>query len=97
MGAAALWGRNGGGIGNILGGSGSCGGGNGTSPTNININGGDTSYSGGGHVAPTAFETFEKGCEEALALTSAIYQGQIAGLKEASAARNLDIDRKSVV
>jgi len=95
LGAAALWGRNGGGIGNILGGgSGSCGGGNGTSPTNININGGDTSYSGGGHVAPTAFETFEKGCEEALALTSAIYQGQIAGLKEASAARNLDIAEK---
>lgn len=95
LGAAALWGRNGGGIGNILGGGGSsCGGGNGTSPTNININGGDTSYSGGGHVAPTAFETYEKGCEEALALTSAIYQGQIAGLKDASAARNVDIAEK---
>ena len=94
LGAAALWGRNGGGIGNILGGGGSCGGGSGT-PTNININGGDTSYSStGGHVAPTAFEAYEKGCAEALALTAAIYQGRIAGMQEAAAARGVDVNEK---
>lgn len=89
LGAAALWGR--GGIGNILGG-GSGGGGN--TPTNININGGDTTYTSGGRVAPTAFEAFEKGCAEALQLTSAIYQGQIAGLRDAAATRNVDINEK---
>ena len=92
LGAAALWGRNGGGIGSILGGGGASGGG--TSPTNININGGDTTYSGGGRTAPTAFEAYSKGCEEALALTSAIYQGQINGLKDAAAARGVDVNEK---
>lgn len=92
LGAAALWGRNGGGIGNILGGGGASGGG---SPANININGGDTSYSGGyGHVAPTAFEAYEKGCTEALALTSAIYQQRINGMAEAAATRNVDVNEK---
>jgi hypothetical protein len=94
LGAAALWGRNGGGIGNILGG-GSGGTSSGT-PTNININGGDTSYSGGGygHTAPTAFEAYEKGCAEALALTSAIYQQRINGMAEAAATRNVDVNEK---
>jgi hypothetical protein len=94
LGAAALWGRNGGGIGNILGGGGG-GTSNGT-PTNININGGDTSYSGGGygHTAPTAFEAYEKGCAEALALTSAIYQQRINGMAEAAATRNVDVNEK---
>ncbi len=93
LGAAALWGRNGGGIGNILGGGGGTGSG---TPTNININGGDTSYSGGGygHVAPTAFEAYEKGCAEALALTSAIYQQRINGMAEAAATRNVDVNEK---
>ena len=91
LGAAALWGRGGGGIGSIIGGGGS---GGGSCPANININGGDTSYSSGSHVAPTAFEAYEKGCDEALALTAAIYQGQIAGLKDASAARNVDVNEK---
>ena len=94
LGAAALWGRNGGGIGSILGDGGASGNG-GTSPTNININGGDTSYStGGGRTSPTAFEAYSKGCEEALALTSAIYQGQINGLKDAAAARGVDVNEK---
>ena len=92
LGLAALWGRNGG-IGSILGGGGSSSG----TPTNININGGDTSYSGGGscgHVAPTAFEAYEKGCAEALALTSAIYQQRINSLNEATAAREVDVREK---
>ena len=94
LGAAALWGRNGGGIGSILGGGGA-GSGSGA-PTNININGGDTSYSSGshGHVAPTAFEAYEKGCAEALALTSAIYQQRINSLNEATAAREVDVREK---
>lgn len=93
LGAAALWGRNGGGIGNILGGGGGTGSG---TPTNININGGDTSYSGGGygHTAPTAFEAYEKGCSEALALTAAIYQQRINGMAEAAATRNVDVNEK---
>lgn len=93
LGAAALWGRNGGGIGNILGGGGGTSSG---TPTNININGGDTSYSGGGygHTAPTAFEAYEKGCAEALALTSAIYQQRINGMAEAAATRNVDVNEK---
>lgn len=91
LGAAALWGRNGGGIGNILGGGGASGG----TPTNININGGDTSYgSTSGHYAPTAFEAYEKGCAEALALTGAIYQQRINSLNEATAAREVDVREK---
>lgn len=94
LGAAALWGRGGNGIGSLLGG----GGGNSSgTPTNININGGDTSYSGGGscgHVAPTAFEAYEKGCAEALALTGAIYQQRINSLNEATAAREVDVREK---
>lgn len=92
LGIAALWGRNGG-IGSILGGGGGAASG---TPTNININGGDTSYSSGssGHVAPTAFEAYEKGCAEALALTSAIYQQRINSLNEATAAREVDVREK---
>lgn len=94
LGAAALWGRSGGGIGSILGGGGASGGG--TSPTNININGGDTSYSSGscGHVAPTAFEAYSKSCDDALALTSAFYNQRINSLQEATAARNVDVNEK---
>lgn len=91
LGAAALWGRGGNGIGSILGGGGASGG----TPTNININGGDTSYGGtSGHYAPTAFEAYEKGCSEALALTGAIYQQRINSLNEATAAREVDVREK---
>lgn len=93
LGAAALWGRSGGGIGSILGGGGGASGG--TSPTNININGGDTAYGGScGHVAPTAFEAYSKSCEDALALTSAFYNQRINSLQEATAARNVDVNEK---
>lgn len=94
LGLAALWGRGNNGIGSLLGGGGASGSG---TPTNININGGDTSYSGGGscgHVAPTAFEAYEKGCAEALALTGAIYQQRINSLNEATAAREVDVREK---
>lgn len=87
LGAAALWNRNGGGIGNLLGGgSGSSG-----VPTNVNINGGGI---GGGCCAPTAFEAYQHECEDVLALTSALYNQRIASLQEATAARNTDIAEK---
>ena len=93
LGAAALWGRNNGGIGSILGGNGT---GSSGTPTNININGGDTSYStsGGGRCAPTAFEAYTKSCDDAIALTSAIYQQRIAGMQEAAATRSVDVNEK---
>lgn len=92
LGAAALWGRNSGGIGNILGGSGASGGG---SPANININGGyGAPVASCGHVCPTAFEAYEKSCDDAIALTGAIYGQRIASLQEATAARNVDIAEK---
>jgi hypothetical protein len=53
-------------------------GGNSNVPQNVNINT-DSSYSGGygvanGICAPTTFQVWEKGCEDALALQSAIYK-----------------------
>lgn len=92
LGAAALWGRGNNGIGSILGSGGSSSG----TPTNININGGDTSYASGscGHVVPTAFEAYSKSCEDALALTSAFYNQRINSLQEATAVRNVDVNEK---
>ena len=95
LGAAALWGRNNGGIGSILGGGASGLSGGGSSPANININGGyGVATASCGHVCPTAFEAFEKSCDDAIALTSAIYGQRIASLQEATAARNVDIAEK---
>lgn len=95
LGAAALWGRNGGGIGSILGGGTSGFGGGGSSPANININGGyGTATASCGHVCPTAFEAYEKSCDDAIALTSAIYNQRINSLNEATAAREVDVREK---
>lgn len=84
LGAAALWGR-GGGIGNILGGSGA------SVPANVNINGGLGTT---GCCAPTAFEAYQHECEDVLALTSALYNQRINSLQEATAARNVDVNEK---
>lgn len=59
LGAAALWGRRGG----IGGGM----------PENVNINTVSDAISGRTGVAPTAFQAWEKGCDEALALTNTIW------------------------
>ena len=49
------------------------GGGNSNMPQNVNINT-DTTYSGGnGITSPSAFQVWEKSCEDALALQSSIY------------------------
>lgn len=87
LGAAALWGRGGNGIGNLLGGGGLSGG----TPTNVNINGG---WGTSGHCAPTAFEAYTKSCDDAIALTSAFYNQRINSLQEATAARNVDVNEK---
>ena len=62
-GVAALWNRNGGGLGSILNGGGSNGGG--SMPANVNVNCGG----GGG----STFGVYEKECSDVLALTNLIY------------------------
>ena len=95
LGLAALWGRGNNGIGSLLGGGGASGLSGGSSPANININGGyGTPVSSCGHVCPTAFEAYEKSCDEAVALTSAIYNQRINSLNEATAAREVDVREK---
>lgn len=48
----------------------------------------------GGGGAPTAFEAWEKSCEDQVALTAAIYQSRITELNEAREAREIDINEK---
>lgn len=63
LGAAALWNRNGGGLGSILSGGGSNGGG--SMPSNVNVN------CGGG--SGSTFGVFEKECSDVLNLTNLIW------------------------
>lgn len=87
LGAAALWNRNGGGIGNFLGGSGASG-----VPTNVNINGG---LGGGcGCVAPTPFETYAHECEDVLALTNTLWAQKVDTMKGFYDYRNVDVAEK---
>lgn len=89
LGAASLWGRNGGGIGTIL-----SGGGSGSStPGNVNIN----TYGGGigaGCYAPSAFGAWEKECDDVLALTNTIWSLKVGTMKDAVAAREVDVAEK---
>lgn len=87
LGAAALWGRGGNGIGNLLGGGGSSSG----VPTNVNINGG---LGGGGCVAPTTFEVYEHECADVLALTNTLWGQKVNTLELLAAQRNTDIAEK---
>ena len=91
LGAAALWGRNNGGIGSILGGGTSSAGG-GSVPSNVNIN----SYGGGatGCVAPTPFQAWEKGCEDALALTNEMWRLKVGSMQAISDSREVDVAEK---
>lgn len=74
-----LWGAGGGGAG---------------MPENVNINTvGGGSY-GGGQVAPTAFQAWEKGCEEALALTNAIWSLHVSSMQADYDHRQTDIAEK---
>lgn len=90
-GAAALWGR-GGGISSILGGGGG-------GPENVNIlstGGGGTTLTTRttGCCAPSAFNAWEKECEDILALTNTIYGLKIGTMTAAQQARNVDINEK---
>ena len=67
LGAAALWNRNGGGLGSILSGGGN---GGGSVPANVNVNCGG----GGG----STFGVYEKECSDVLALTNLIYSKSAA-------------------
>lgn len=91
LGAAALWGRgNNGGIGSLLSGGGSGGAG---LPANVNINayGG---AGGGGCIAPTSFQAFEKECSDILALTNEMWGLKVSGMQAATQAREVDVAEK---
>lgn len=96
--AAALFGRGGGILRGLLGGGSNSGGG--SSPANVNINGVPASVSNGatyivgGRSCPTAFEAYEKSCDDVLALTSAFWKLRESGILEAQAARNTDVQEK---
>lgn len=92
LGAGALWGRGNNGIGSILGGGSPLSGGV-SSPANVNIN----AYGGGsgsGCVAPTSFEAWEKGCEDALALTNAMWGLKVGSMKAIADNRETDVAEK---
>lgn len=78
--ALSLWNR-----GDLLGGG--CRG-NGT-PENVNIVNG-----GGGGVAPTSFQAWEKSCDDAIALTNEIWRMRVAGLQDSAATRERDVAEK---
>ena len=79
--ALALWGR----------GRGVAGGG---MPENVNINTVSDAFSGRPGVAPTAFQAWEKGCEEALALTNAMWSLKVNTQDQMYAHREVDIAEK---
>lgn len=88
LGAYALWGRgNGLGIG-----------GGAAMPGNVNINtnrdSNSVSASGDGVTAPTAFQVWEKGCEEALQLTNAIWGLHVKSMQDDYDHRQVDINEK---
>lgn len=49
---------------------------------------------GYGYGAPTAFQSWAKGCDDAVALTQAFYRGQIREMEDARAAREVDVNEK---
>lgn len=81
LGAGALWGRSGG----LFGRNGM--------PENVNINayGGST---GGNNVAPTAFQAWEKSCEDAVELTNTIWRLQMNENTQLNAMRERDVAEK---
>ena len=82
LGAAALWGRGG----RIFGGGGM--------PENVNINTVSDAIAGRSGVAPTAFQAWDKGCEEALSLTNTIWGLKVNTQEQMYAHREIDINEK---
>lgn len=61
-------------------------------PENVNIN---TAAGGAGSAAaPTAFQAWEKGCEDAVALTNEIWRNKVGTLESMYAHRNTDVAEK---
>lgn len=60
-------------------------------PENVNIN-----TSGGGLLGgnPTAFQAWEKSCDDAIALTNAMWSQKVNTLERAAAAREVDVSEK---
>lgn len=67
-------------------------GGGAATPENININTSDST--GGSSAAPTAFQAWEKGCDEALALTNAMWQLKVGTLDQMYNHRETDVAEK---
>lgn len=86
LGAAALWNRNGGGLGSIFGGGGTSG-----APTNVNINGG---FGASNRCAPSTFEVYEHECSDVLALTNTLWGQKVNTLELMAAHRNTDVAEK---
>lgn len=65
---------------------------------NININGVSPSYGGmgiaNGITAPSAFQAWEKSCDNALALTNTIWGLKVAGMQADAAHREVDVAEK---
>ncbi len=64
---------------------------------NININGISPSYGAGyanGVTAPSAFQAWEKSCDDALALTNTIWGLKVQGMQADAAHRELDVAEK---
>ena len=81
--ALALWNRNGGGL-PLLGGGGG-------TPENVNINTLSAMQPGS---APTAFQAWEKECDDALALTNELWAMRVATMAEMYQHRNVDVNEK---
>lgn len=60
-------------------------------PENVNINANMGGVSGS---APTAFQSWEKGCEDVLALTNAMWGLKVNTMDSARAAREVDVNEK---
>lgn len=60
-------------------------------PDNVNIN---TANGGSSDAAPTAFEAWERGCDEALALTNTIWGQKVNTLEQMYSHRETDVAEK---
>ena len=63
-------------------------------PENVNINTTTGGGGGSGVGAPTAFMAWEKGCEEALSLTNAMWGLKVSGMQADYDHRQTDIAEK---
>ena len=70
------------------------GGGGSGMPENVNINANGFGGAGGGQVAPTAFEAWEKSCDDAIALTNALWGMKVNTMQEMYDHRQTDINEK---